>query len=453
VNVNTARLLSRRKFGALLGATAATAALSSCASRSDSPKHVSYWTTITDPTTMKAWNQMKAGFERENPGYHVDILPKPTLGTGDATDLITAVRGHSGPDCYLIDRYTTAQYAGMGLLEDLQSYVDAEDHMQDKYLNFAWNEASYNGRAFGVPLDTDSRGLFYNKTEVAKAGLDMSAFDRANGPMTIEQAVDFGLKMTKKNAKGNYTQVGFIPWAGQGFWATWCLMYHAAFFDNKTCQLDLTSPAMEAAYRLFKTWDQKLDYSKVDAFTATYQPPGSPPQQGTFYTGRVSMSVDGNFALSGLRQYAPKLDWGVTYLPVVNKGDKPFTWSGGFAMVMPKGPANAEGGWKFIKYVTGPAGQKIYSKVTSHLPTYKSLLHDKKVIAGQEFFAEILKYSTSRPPLPVNAQLQSALDTATQSIQISGVSPEVALQRAQAQMAPNMKQYCPFELPANSSFA
>lgn len=119
-------------------------------------------------------------------------------------------------------------------------------------------------------------------------------------------------------------------------------------------------------------------------------------------------------------------------------------------MVMPKGPANADGGWKFIKYVTGPEGQKIYSKMTSHLPTYKPLLADKSVIAGQEFFAEILKYATSRPPLPVNAQLQAALDTATQSIQVSGTSPKAALAAAQAQMADNMKQYCPFTLPKGS---
>ncbi|MGI8867900.1 MAG: ABC transporter substrate-binding protein [Mycobacteriales bacterium] len=444
--------LTRRRFGALAGAAVGAATLTSCASRSSSPKHISYWTTITDPTTMTAWNAMKAGFEKQNPGYHVDILPKPSLGTGDATDLITAVRGRSGPDCYLIDRYTTAQYAGMGLLENLQDRVDQEPGLRDQYLNFAWNEASYNGAAYGIPLDTDSRALFFNKAKLAAAKIDLKPFERSSGPMTVEQAVDYGLRMNKKDSKGDYTQVGFIPWQGQGFWATWCLMYGAKFFDNATCKMALTDPKMVDAYTLFQIWDKKFDFSKVDAFNATYQPPGAPPQQGTFYTGRIAMSVDGNFALPGLKQYAPKLPYGTTYLPVVKKGDPPFTWSGGFAMVMPKGPANADGGWKFIKYMTGPEGQKTYSEMTSHLPTYKSLLEDKKVIAGQEFFAEILKYSTSRPPLPVNAQLQGALDTATQAIQIGGSSPRSALNAAQQQMAPNMKQYCPFKLPSNGSF-
>lgn len=446
----TPHTLSRRSFGALAGVAAATATVGGCATRSSSSKVITYWTTITDPTTMKAWNAMKAGFEKENPGYRVDILPKPSLGTGDATDLITAVRGHSGPDCYLLDRYTTAQYAGIGLLENLQQYVDAEKGLADSYLGFAWREGQYKGETYAVPLDTDSRGLFYNKSSLAEAKIDPAAFDPKNGPMTIDQAMDYGLKMNKKNSNGEYTNVGFIPWDGQGFWATWCLMYGATFFDDATCAMDLTAPEMLAAYSQFEKWDKQLDFHKVDAFIATFRPPGAPPQQGTFLTGRIAMSVDGNFALPNIKQYAPKLKYGVTYLPLPNKGDKPFTWSGGFAMVMPKGPANADGGWKFIKYVTGPEGQKTYSKMTSHLPTYKPLLADKSVIAGQEFFADILKYATSRPPLPVNAQLQAALDTATQSIQVSGTSPKAALAAAQAQMADNMKQYCPFTLPKGS---
>ncbi|HVX47558.1 MAG TPA: ABC transporter substrate-binding protein [Mycobacteriales bacterium] len=443
----TSNAISRRRFGALAGAAVGATALSSCATRSGSDKVVTYWTTITDPTTMTAWNAMIKGFEKANPGYKVKILPTPSLGTGDATNLITAVRGHTGPDCYLIDRYTTAQYAGIGLLENLQKYVDQDKGLEDQYLKFALQEGQYNGDVYGMPLDTDSRGLFFNKSVLAENKIPMKDFDPKNGPMTIEKALDYGLKMNKKDKNGNYTRIGFIPWNGQGFWATWCLMYRATFFDNKTCQMDLTSPEMEGAYNLFKVWDKALNFKKVDAFNATYAPPGSPPQQGTFYTGRMAMAVDGNFALSGIKTYAPKLKYGVTYLPVVKDGDPPFTWSGGFAMVMPKGPANAEGGWKFIKYMTGPEGQRIYSKMTSHLPTWKSLLKEKDVIKGQEFFAEILKYSSSRPPLPVNAQLQSALDTATQSIQVSGEDPVNALKAAQKQMEQNMKQFCPFKLP------
>ena len=216
--------------------------------------------------------------------------------------------------------------------------------------------------------------------------------------MSIDQAVDYGLKMNKSNSNGDYTQVGFIPWDGQGFWATWCLMYGASFFNNNNCTMDLELPA--DARRLQALREMGQGSSTTTRSTPSSRPtnrPGLRRSRASSTPAGWRCPIDGNFALPGLNQFAPKLKYGVTYLPVVKKGDPPFTWCGGFAMVMPKGPANAEGGWKFLKYVTGPEGQKIYSQVTSHLPTYKSLLKVPSVIKGQEFFAEILKYATLPP--------------------------------------------------------
>ncbi len=442
----------RRRFGVLLAcATLLSGALTACATRSNDPKVVTYWTTITDPITMKAWNKIAQGFEKQNPGYKVQILPKPVIGTGDATDLITAVRGHTGPDVYLVDRFSTAQYAGTGILTDLQPYVDKSPGMKSKFLQFAWNEGSYKGDAYGIPNDTDSRGLFYNKTLLKKAGVNPDVLDPKNGPPTIDEVMAIAKKATIMQG-GNYKQIGLIPWDAQGFWATWALMYGATFFNSKTCEIDATQPPLLKAYNAFETWAKELNYNKVQAFLATYLPPGHPPNQGTFFDSNVAMTIDGNFNIEPLKQYAPKVKYGETYLPVPKKGDKPFTWSGGFAYVIPKGAANPDGGWKFIKYASGPEGQKIYDTMTQHLPTYKPLLSDKSVTGSQQFFADILKYSTSRPPLPVNAQLSTALSNAETAVQL-GASPKSALESVNKQVNANMKQYCPFKLPkmVNSS--
>lgn len=438
----------RRRAGCVLVAclTLVASLLAGCASRSSNPKVITYWTTITDPITMKAWNAIAAGFEKANPGYQVKILPKPAIGTGDATDLITAVRGHTGPDVYLVDRFTTAQYAATGILTDLQPYVNSSPGLASKYLGFAWNEASYKGDVYGLPNDTDSRGLYYNKTLLKAAGINPDILDPKNGPPTVSELLAMGSKLNKTK-NGSYTQIGLIPWLGQGFWATWTLEAGATFFDNSNCTMDVTQPAMVKAFSEEAGWAKQLNYSKVAAFVATYQPPGAPPNQTVFLDGNVAMSIDGNFEIPPLKQYAPKLDYGVTYLPVQKKGDRPFNWSGGFAYVIPKYAQNPSGGWKFIKYAAGPEGQKLYATMTVHLPTYKSLLKDKSVVGSQQFFADALKYSTSRPPLPVNAQLQQALSNAETSVLSGASTPKAALQSVNQQVEPNMKQYCPFKLP------
>lgn len=446
--------LSRRDLGKVLLAGAAASATggvaSACASRPDDPKTVTFWTSIADPITMDAWKQIEEGFEAENPGWDVRIVPKPSVGTGDASSLITAVRGRTGPDVYLIDRFTAAQYAGMGLLENLQPYVEDSDGLQEQYVPFAWNEASFQGELYAMPLDTDARALFYSTDMLAAAGIDAGMFDRENGPPVISDVIEAALKINKMK-DGAYTQMGMIPWDGQGFWATWGLMNGAQFYDQEKCELTPTEPALVKTYTQFQNWAKEFDYGKTDTFIATYRPAGAPPEQGIFYTQKMAVQVDGNWALASLREYAKDLKYGITYLPVEKEGDTPFTWSGGFAMATPKNAANPDGAWKFMQYACGEPGQRIYTKVTSHLPTYAPLLEDRELIGDQQFFADLLQYSMSRPPLPVNFQLSDALSQAQTSVLIGSNSPEGALQNVYDQVNGAMEQFCPFSLPEEDS--
>ncbi len=51
-------------------------------------------------------------------GTQVELV-QVTGAETEATQLITAVRGGTGPDVYLLDRFTVAQRAADGLIEDL----------------------------------------------------------------------------------------------------------------------------------------------------------------------------------------------------------------------------------------------------------------------------------------------------------------------------------------------
>ncbi|GHO49591.1 ABC transporter substrate-binding protein [Ktedonospora formicarum] len=423
-------------------------AFSACGFGQSDPHEVVFWTSVNDDIDISAEKQIIAGFEQENPGYHVRLVSKPSPSTGDATALITAVRGGTPPDVYLVDRFTVSQYAAIGLLSDLQSYVDQDGGtLGSNYLPFAWKEASYRQHPYGLPMDTDARAMYYNKDLLKAAGIDPAILDPSNGPMSIDEVMEIAKKMNKMDAKGNYTELGLIPWSGQGFHATWGLDFSAKFYNEQTCQVTPTESGFSTAFKYFQQWSKDLNYGKVDTFLATYQPPNAPPSQTPMFTGHLGMSVDGNWTLSSIQQYAPQLNYGITYLPVLHKGDRPFTWSGGFSLVMPEGAPNTVGGWKFMKYMTGPKGQAIYTKVTSHLPTWQSLLNDTSLIQGnQKFFADMMKFSESRPPLPIGAQYSDAMDAAQSSVLLGTSTPEVALQQVYQRLQPQMQQYCPFKL-------
>jgi ABC-type glycerol-3-phosphate transport system substrate-binding protein len=200
-------------------------------------------------------------------------------------------------------------------------------------------------------------------------------------------------------------------------------------------------------FQSFAQWAKKLNYARVDVFKATYQPPNAPPSQTPFLTGHLGMMIGGNWDIASLQQYAPRLNYGLTYLPVPNKGDKPFTWSGGFGLVMPTGASNVEGGYRFMKFMSGPEGQRVYTKVTGHLPTWTALLSDRQVLPGnQQFFARMMPFSENRPPLPVGAQFSDAMDAAQQGVLLGKETPEQALQQVYNRVQPQMQQYCPYHI-------
>lgn len=409
------------------------------------PHEVLFWTTMTDPVMTGVQQQIIKAFERENPDLHVRMVGMPSAATGDATALITAVRGGSPPDVYLLDRFTVNQQASIGLLTDLAPYIAHEkSNLAQSYLPFAWNEIVYQGSPYALPIETDARVLYYNKDLLRHAGINPDLLNAEHGPITIAALIALAQKANKFDAHGNYTQIGFIPWAGQGQFATWSLNLGAKYFNPHTCQLTLTEPAIMQTYQDFATWAKELNYAKVDTFLATYQPPNAPPGQAPFLTGHLAISIDGNWSTNGIHLYAPKLNYGVTYLPVAKHGDQSTTWSGGFALVMPTGAPHASAGYRFMRFMTGEEGQRISVQGTGDLPTWTSLYHDKQLFANQlAFFQQIMPHARSRVPLPIGAQLWDAMTTAQEEVLLGDETPRQALDAAQSRVQPLMQQYCP----------
>jgi multiple sugar transport system substrate-binding protein len=423
-----------------------TLVLSSCSlTGARDPHEVLYWTTLTDPVMMSIQQRIIKVFEQENPDLYVHMVGMPSASTGDATALITAVRGGSPPDVYLMDRFTVNQQASIGLLTNLAPYVGREKiHLAQSYLPFAWNEIVYQGSPYALPIETDARVLYYNKDLLRQAGINPDLLNSAHGPITIDALMALAHKVNRFDARGNYTQMGFIPWAGQGQFATWSLNMGAKYFNPRTCQLTLTEPAIMQTYQDFAKWAKELNYGKVDTFLATYQPPNAPPGQAPFLTGHLALSIDGNWNTNGIRLYAPKLNYGITYLPVVRPGDQSTTWSGGFALAMPSGAPNARAGYRFMRFMTGEEGQRISVQGSRDLPTWSSLYHDKQLFAKQPaLFQQIMPHARSRVPLPVGAQLWDAMTTAQEEVLLGDETPQQALNGAQERVQPLMQQYCP----------
>ena len=94
---------------------------------------------------------------------------------------------------------------------------------------------------------------------------------------------------------------------------------------------------------------------------------------------------------------------------------------------------------KFIQYITGPDGQKVYTKETTHLPTLNALLADPSLYdpAHAQFLA-LLPTAKSRPPLAVGAAYWDALTTAMGSVELNSKQPMDALKEVETAVQPQL---------------
>jgi len=85
------------------------------------PEKVLYWTSMTPPDSITL-KEMVDTYNKTHPGVVVEFVQVPGSET-DVAKLMTAVRGGTGPDVYQLDRFTVAQRAAAGVLEDLTAIV------------------------------------------------------------------------------------------------------------------------------------------------------------------------------------------------------------------------------------------------------------------------------------------------------------------------------------------
>jgi multiple sugar transport system substrate-binding protein len=405
---------------------------------------VTFWTTMTG-IYYTAHQHIVNSFNASQKRLRVSVVQVPTTSTDDVSKLLTAVRGGTGPDLYFLDRFTVSQQAGAGALEDLSKYVKTENDLAGKYLDYAWKEVLLKGSPYGIPCDTDARGMFYNKTMLQSAGIDPAELDVTNGPITLDRMNQINVKLNKTGSNGNYSQVGVVPWFDQGEGYTWGFDFGASFANFSKCSVTPTASKVVEAYQWVYDWAKQFGPQQLASFISAYAPTNAPPATYPFFVNRTALSMTGDWVLAEIQQYVPKLDYGITYIPVPKKGDKPTTWSGGFSLVVPQGAKNADGAWEFIRYMAGETGQRYYTTSTTHMPTWKSLVEDKSLYSTEHLFfiEKLLPITRSRPPLPVGALYWDQLQDAESEVQLNSKPARSALEAVESAVQPQLQRYCP----------
>ncbi len=408
---------------------------------------VVFWTGFT-ANSLESLQRITDEFNAQSDDVAVTLEQIPPGEVTDSARLITAVRGGTGPDVYMLDRFIVAERAATGLLTDLTQLLEdngADPSLSD-HIDFAAAEATYEGAPYALPFDTDVRAIYYNKTLLSEAGVDLEPFDAANGPMTWEAFRDAVNQANIDNESGdNFAQMGYVPYFNQAWHYSYGFSWGSDFFNEEACEVTPNTEEMIAACGFVQDWCTELDPAKVQAFIQAAMRSGAPPQESPWTQGRLATMMTGDWQIAQNREYAPDMDYGITYIPVPEEGMESSTWAGGWSLVIPEGAQQPEAATQFLLFACGEPGQRIYTEDTAHIPTLLALQEDKSLFEERHLFFvnELLPGTQNRPPLPVGARYRDDLTAAWQQIYLNEEEPEPALTNAKEATMTLLTPFCP----------
>ena len=163
----------------------------------------------SSPVTINFWHHYSAQsaenetlvnilipkFEKENPDVKVNAVSHEWAELHDK--VLVSVSSQSLPDVARCDIAWLPEFQKMGVLVALDEEMPDFKEVSSTLLDSAMSTTIINGNHYALPLNTNSKILFYNTSMLEKAEVDV--------PVTMDQWVDAVRKLSGTNENGQQT--------------------------------------------------------------------------------------------------------------------------------------------------------------------------------------------------------------------------------------------------------
>jgi ABC-type glycerol-3-phosphate transport system substrate-binding protein len=270
-----------------------------------------------------------------------------------------------------------------------------------------------NGQMWGYPqFGIDVYGLTWNKHQFKEVGLDPE-----EPPKTWAEFREYAKKLTKRDAQGNITRVGYaFRHLGQPhgivhkhFWAIYGA--GAKLIDNPNAlrggKTLINTPGGKAALQLV------LDMLDVDKSTSL----NFPDPRAAFLKGIASMQISETVSIQARQpKDAPDLKWGMALPPVPKAGDKPVINLGGWMYAVPKLSKNKADAWKAIDWINSAEKDYELCKKYNASPRYKANW-DREPFKSDPYNQGLKQLYLYGVKLPINLGFNGVMDAVGGAIQ------------------------------------
>ena len=310
---------------------------------------------LTSPERTETLKGLVAGFERQNPGVHVEIISLPWSSAFEK--FATMVAAGDEPDVVEMPDRWLSLYVKNGKLQSLEPYLAQ------------WKEtAGFNERALQLARSVDEtayllpyglylRALFYNKVLFKQAGI-------AAPPRTMDEFRADSKKIAALPGKSGYCLRG-----GPGGLNAW-IMFGAAMAGNNA----FFTPGGVSTL-------EDPGWVQGSSFMVALYKEGLAPKDSVnwgfnevvagFYSGTCAMIDQDPDSLIAIAERMKPEQFGVTSMPKGPAG-KAFPTIGYVGWSIFKSSTHKDSDWNLIKALDDPAANLVWNQRVGALPVYKA---------------------------------------------------------------------------------
>ncbi|MFZ4450928.1 ABC transporter substrate-binding protein [Salibacterium aidingense] len=289
---------------------------------------------------------------------HVEITFTSVPFDNYWTRMQTSLSGGQGPDILLMDGRNYLQLASLGLLENLNSYIEDSDLDMSVYPDGMNNLYKYEEEHYAIPFVMGPMALYYNKEIFDEAGVDYP-----DESWTWEDVEEYGGQLAD-NEDGTYgfivdtttftQQAGLFPLVHQAG--------GSIISDDKT-ESGFGTPETTEAIQFLQTLTEEGISPPVSTLQETQAKQMFGSERGAMYT---SGSYDVSFFSESL---GDKL--GVSVLPQHKQKGYPIH---GSAFSVNANSEYKEEAFEFIKVLTGYDTQEFLGEIGSNFPAHMEVV-------------------------------------------------------------------------------
>ena len=338
--------------------------LPGCARNAERGTVITFWAMGADGEYV---TRMLPAFALRHPEISVKVQIFPWNAAHEK--LLTAFAGGSLPDVFQLGNTWIPEFRVLNAIDDLTPFVKTSASIRDSdYFAGIWDTNVIDSALCGIPWYVDTRVLFYRTDLLAQAG-----YERA--PRSWDEWIDLSAKM-KRRFPADYANFFSTnnEWAPQVILG---LQENSSLLKENNSLGSFSGKEFTTAMRFFnRFFTEGWAPVKTAQIVNVYQ---------AFDEGYFALYITGPWYIGEFRRRLPDSlqgSWATAPLPGPD-GRIGTSLAGGSSLVMSRQGKNKAAVWTLIEFLSEPAEQLEFYRLTGDLPARREAWQDTSLLKNK----------------------------------------------------------------------